>query len=286
MGRRQRRRIAILVSIILIIAVDVAVIGMLVYEVAMLKKTDNFLRAAILLGASVVSVWKLSQRYEVRRSAKFYRDTYTDLIGNAFWNDKKLERRFCRALDAYNADQYQSALRRLEALMEKVTRNEDRFAITVFTALCYDDMRAYPQAIRAYGDALRYGDNSTVYSNLGLCLQRTGDFKGAIAAYVEAIRVDPKNDYAYTNAAQLMVRVERYEDALAYAEQACALNQNLMPAHTVRALCHAVLGNKDEAEQAIRTSVKCGADRHRLEEVIQLHLTSAESDNKDGDDET
>ena len=275
----RKRKLRIIFCIALIVLVDLGVVGLLIYEILVQKKAEatSFARAGILLGASVLSIVKLFQRYEIRRSAKFYRETYTDLIGNAFWHDKKAEKEFCRALDAYNANNFHPALKRLEQLSQKITTNDDRFAITVFTALCYDDMKAYPQAIHTYEDALRYRENSTVFSNLGLCYQRIGDYKSAIVAYVEAIRVDPKNDYAYVNAAQLMIRAERYEDALAYAEQACAINQSLMSAHTVRAVCHAVLGNSEETEQAIRRSVRYGADRRRLEDAIRIHCPSYQS---------
>ena len=267
----KRRKSVIIVSIALLVLLDLAVLGMLFYEIILQKTVDSshVFRTVLLLGASVISIFKLFQKYEVRRSAKFYRDSYSDLIGNAFLNDPKLEKEFCHALDAFNADLSQKALSCLERLADKVTRNEDRFAIAVFTALCYDDMQAYPQAIRSYEDALRFSENSTVYSNLGICFQRVGDYDRAIEAYEDAIRMDPNNANPYNNIAQLLIRSEEYEGALAYAEKASALAPNLKAAHNARAICHAMLGNTEEYEKALRQSVMCGENRQKIEDFIR-----------------
>lgn len=258
-------------ALILMVLLALVTIGLLIYGF-WTEKTVNpssLLRAGLILAGLGIAFGKLLVQREPRRSPKIYRETYGDLIGNAFWTDKRAEALFCRALDAYNASLYTSALNRLEQLEKLAHSSDDRFAVAVFTALCYDDMKQPKQAIAYYQKALLQRENSTVYSNMGMSHRALGDLNRALEAYDDAIRLDPSNAYAYNNAANVLIDLDDYETALHYAKKATEFNQRLRQAHTAQAICYAMLMDPENYEIAARHAVSCGESRARLEAAIQ-----------------
>ena len=266
----MKKRIVRTLVTVLVILLDLFIVGLLVREYLTTKTVSqsSLFRAGLILAGSALSLAKLFVQREIKRTPKTYRETYGDLIGNAFWNDKKAEALFCRALDAYNASLYSTALKRLERLSEQAGSSDDRFTIAVFSALCYDDMKQPKQAIVYYQQALLYRENSTVYSNMGISYRNLGNAEKALDAYEEAIKLDPSNAYPYNNAANLLIDQGDYEAALSYAQKATEINQRFRQAYTAQAICHAMRKNTEQYEIAVRKAVACGENRQRLETVI------------------
>ena len=269
MKRRKNPRLILVVS--LIIVLSIAVMGLLVYEFITTKKveSDSVFKALVILAGAALTLGKIYTKNHIKRNPDVYRNVYKDLIGDAFSDGSKQSRTFFRALDFYNEDAYSKALEILGAIPAQNLPWKEKFALSVFTALCYDDMRQYARAAEEYEKAWNIRENSTVASNLGLCYQRLGQDEKAIAAYENAISMDPDNAYPYNNLAQLYIRQEEYEQALEYAVKASELHSAFYQAYSAQAVCHAMLGNRELYEKALRRAVANGSDRESIEEYVR-----------------
>lgn len=265
MSKSQKIRIAIIISIIVIL--DIAVIGLLLYEIFAQGKINasSIGRTVIILLSSIIAFAKLMiGRTGSHHSSDFYRRQYEDMIGTAFTTDKELEKRFFKGIEAFNHDRNDRAIKIFEKMTPELRVTDDRFAVLVFTALCYTELGALRHATEIYEQAMLLKGNSTVASNLGLCYQKLGDFDNALKSYETAIEIDPKNAFPYNNIAQLLINEEEYEDALEYAQAATKIKANFYQAFNAQAICHAMLGNKQEYESALRRAVSCGSNKEKL----------------------
>ncbi len=249
-----------------------ALTGFLVYDIFVAKNFEvkSLIKYLVLLVSFVASIAKLSgrSRREILRKKQAYQKAYADFIRSAFSNDPKLETQFYNAIHDYNQDKLAEAIKKLEKLRKECHNSDDLFAVTFFTALCYDDLHAFESASKYYREALNIRPHTTIASNLGLCRDRLGDDQGAIEAYEYASQLDPKNAYPYNNLAQLYIREGAYEDAIEYAQKAIALNSKLHQAYSALAVSHAMLDNIEEYEKAFRQAVSNGADGKKIKNYI------------------
>lgn len=249
-----------------------ATTGLIVYDVFIAKdfETKDLTKYAILIISLIASIVKFSVRpkREIMRKKKTYQSAYGDFIRTAFAQDKKLENRLYQAIDDYNKDKPAAAIEKLEKLRKQCHNSDDIYAVTVFTALCYDDLHEFKLAAQHYSAALNLRPHTTLASNLGLSRDRMGDQQGAIEAYRHASQLDPKSAYPYNNLAQLYVRLGEYETAMEYAQQAITLNSKMYQPLNAMAICHAMLGNTAEYERYFRQAVSCGADGKKLKSYI------------------
>ena len=249
-----------------------ALIGLLVWDYMPDKTIDpaNLSRAGLLLLGLVLSVLKLSSRTtrSVSNKKALYSKAYAEYIENVFPEDKKLQKQFFDAVDDYNHDKPAAGVAKLEKLRPSCVRRSDIYAVTVFLALCLDEMQVYDKAAQQYRAALSIKPNSALASNLGLVLDRAGKEAEATAAYEQALRLDQGNANAWNNLAQQHLRNGRYEEALDAAENAAKLNPKLAPAHNALAISSYMLGDMEAYEQHYRRAVSNGSNGERLKAYI------------------
>lgn len=173
---------------------------------------------------------------------------YRDIIGDAFQDDRKSRKALLKAVTLYTDNRYDEAVAALDRLRMKCVSRRDHSAVLFFQAKCFSERELYRDAIRTYEELAQYdGQNSRVWSNLGLCYVNAGRTDLAEEAYHKAIALNDKNPYAYTNFASLLLSEGKNEDALEYAEQALAVNAVLEPALFVAMQACSRLERKDEA---------------------------------------
>ena len=197
-----------------------------------------------------------------------YRKAYAEFIEGAFSNDKKLEKKLLDALEAYNQQKYAASLGILNKLLTQCICTSDRYAVTVFQALCCHDMELFKDAIGYYETAMLIRPNTKLASNQGICYEKIGDYEAASRAYHEAVQLDPNNDSAFNNMAQMYMSSGNYEYALKYATLAYERNQKLVPALNAMAVCNYMLGDYEEYERWYRQAVASGSDPTDLKNYI------------------
>lgn len=258
--------------LILYIILALVVIGILIWDFAVdnLIERNTQAKAIVVLVGLVISIVNLSRRSTRKVSNKkaLYSNAYAEYIENVFPEDKKLQKQFFDAVDDYNHGKPAAGVAKLEKLRPSCVRRSDIYAVTVFLALCLDDMKVYDKAAQQYRAALSIKPDSGLASNLGLVLDRAGKEAEAAAAYEQAIRLDSGNASAWNNLAQQHMRNGRYEDALDAAGNAARLNPKLAPAHNVLAICSYMLGDMEAYEQHYRRAVSNGSNGERIKAYI------------------
>jgi tetratricopeptide (TPR) repeat protein len=85
-------------------------------------------------------------------------------------------------------------------------------------------------------------------------------YSQAIAAYEEAIQVDPDNPSIYLSTAWGQIYTAQYDEALENAERALILNNNNPLAHALKAWSLDFLGDYTQAEAAIKSALELDPD--------------------------
>lgn len=258
-----------MLRIVIVILLALAVVGLLCWQAFVEKnlETKDLLRAVLILAGLVLALLKTRRR--VSNPKALYQKAYGQFIQNAFSNNPKLEKKFYSAVDLYNQNKSAAALHKLNSLRKECQRSADLYAVTVFTALCCDDMGVYEEAIGHYYAALQIRPHSTLASNMGLCYQKSGDTEKAMEAYQQAVRIDPSNAYAHNNISALYFRDGDYESALDYAEAALDLDGQMAVALGTAAICHALLGNTEAYQMYYRKAVSAGYSGQKIKNTIR-----------------
>lgn len=251
--------------------VILAASGLLIYQGFVVKnlETRDFTKCILIIAAALVGMLRPKQRKTVGSKKVLYQKAYGEFIQNAFSDDPKLEKKFYAAVDDYNQNKCGSALGKLAKLRGECTRTADIYAVTVFSALCSDDLQLYEDAIKFYSDAAGIRSNTTLHSNMGLCLQRLGRLDEAEAAYDRATQIDPKNAFAWTNLSALYFRKGEYDISLSYAERAIEIDGKMPQALSSAAICSALLDDQEKYERYYRQAVACGYDGKKIKNAIQ-----------------
>lgn len=264
-------------ALILYTLLILAALGLLGYQFFIQNDRDpgNYLKPALVLIGIGVSIGKVLSGKGKTRRTRNYRQVYGHIIGTAFSDDRKLEKKFYKALNDFNKGKYTESLKKLDALRMNCSGSADRFPILVFSALCQSRTGNYEEAIRLYTNALQIREHSTVASNMGNCYLELGKIRDAAECFQRALRSDSSNPNAYNNLAQLYIQAGEFEQALPYAQQAVEINGTFPEALSAVAICHAMLGNEAEYERFFRRAVSCGYDGNTLRRYIQI-LRSAQ----------
>jgi len=113
------------------------------------------------------------------------------------------------------------------------------------------NLRRYEEALAAYEQAIRLDPNfARAYNGKGLTLNSLKRYEEAIAAFEQAIRLDPNNAEAYNFKGIALNSLKRYEEALAALEQAIRLDPNNALVYSFKGLTLYDLKRNQEAEQA------------------------------------
>lgn len=246
------------------------ILGLLYYQgfVTHTLTSGNLLRAVLILAGLLLALLR-PKRKHLSALKPLYKKNYGEYIQGAFSEDHKLENKLMEAIRDYNEHKPGKGAAKLLKLRKECTRSADIYAVTVFLALCYDDAGDYSAAVEAYQQALAYRPNATLWSNLGLCRQRLGQFKEAQDAYENAIQLNPRNAYAYNNLSALFFRDGDYESALEYAQQALEHNARMPQALNTAAVCCGILGDEEGYTKYYRAAVANGGDGKRIKAVIR-----------------
>ena len=89
------------------------------------------------------------------------------------------------------------------------------------------DQKRYAEAVAAYEQAIRLDPNNAAnYSDKGAALCDLQRYAEALAAYEQAIRLDPKCQLYYNGKGLALNDLQRYEEAIAAFDQAIRLDPN------------------------------------------------------------
>ena len=114
----------------------------------------------------------------------------------------------------------------------------------------------YSQALQAYEEALRMDPrNFYAWNGKGTTLYNQGNYKKALEAYQRATEIDPGNAIVWVSAGLVLNRLQRYQQALVHFERALALDPQYVAAWNGKADAQLDMNMPEEAlatyEQAL-----------------------------------
>jgi len=123
--------------------------------------------------------------------------------------------------------------------------------------LDYQEQGQFDEAIAAFEEAIRLDpDYALAHYNLGRAYYLQGQMEQAAAAFEEAIQIDPEMAEAYTNLGAVYSVQGKTEEAIAACETAIQRDPNDDMAHYNLALAYADQGQLDEAITAYKEALR------------------------------
>lgn len=206
-----------------------------------------------------------------KKTYAIYESKYSEIIGNAFVSpdNKKERKQLLTAIDLYNQNKFNKAIEKLNELFPKCELSSEKYAVLMFTGLCYTDMGANEMAIKTYEKLLSYDmSKSDAWSNLGYVYKRLGNFEKQLECYTQAISFDKNNPYAYNNLAQAYFTQGMYKEAIPHAEKALEIKANMHQSASCLAMCYCALGDDERCEEYAKIAISNGTNEGALRELI------------------
>jgi tetratricopeptide (TPR) repeat protein len=108
-------------------------------------------------------------------------------------------------------------------------------------------LEQYPEAVEAYRQAITLGADARLSYNLGFCLNRLTRRDEAIAAFQEAVRLDPTLKEASASLGRALLEAGRYAEAVTALEAAQQLDPEAYSTEFALGLCHYHQGEYQKA---------------------------------------
>ena len=102
--------------------------------------------------------------------------------------------------------------------------------------------------------------NALAYNNMGVVLQKRGQFEEAVACYNKAIQISPLYDKPYYNLGRIAEKDHKTDEAVRYYRKALKINPDLWLAHNNLANNLLRQGKRDEAIEHFRLAVESDPD--------------------------
>ncbi|ROH93903.1 ATP-binding protein [Microcystis aeruginosa FACHB-524] len=123
------------------------------------------------------------------------------------------------------------------------------------------DLGRYEEAIAAYDEAIKIDPNDPdLWHNKGNQLANLGRYEEALSAYEEAIRLKPDYEAAWLNKGNQLANLGRYEEALSAYDEAIRLKPDYEAAWFCKGSQLGNLGRYEEAIAAYDEAIKLKAD--------------------------
>jgi serine/threonine protein kinase len=114
----------------------------------------------------------------------------------------------------------------------------------------------YSQALQAYEEALRMDPrNFYAWNGKGTALYNQGNYKKALEAYQRATEIDPDNPIVWVSAGLVLNRLQRYQQALVHFERALSLDSQYVAAWNGKADAQLDMNMPEEAHTSYQQAL-------------------------------
>ncbi len=155
--------------------------------------------------------------------------------------------------------------------------NDDDAAVCIYCGQTFKKRGWWKRVFDAWA-----GEQDLEHCKSGAELQEQGRFEEAIAEFNEAIRINPKLEWAYVSRAFSYSEMGQYDRALQDCDQAIRLDPELENAYILRASAYSEMGEFDKAlqdfDQAIRLDPQSVDTYHNRALTYTSHGMDAEAE--------
>lgn len=187
---------------------------------------------------------------------------------DAFTDDAQLNAKFQAALKDYSNNCPKAALNKLTKLAPLCRNEQETYAVSVATAMCYCQVDKYRDAVHEYTRALGLHPSSDLAQTLGSCQQRLGQLSKARDSYEFALELDSKNIEARSNLATSYVADGDYEAALEEAKLVLEQDEKYPSALATAAICYGLLDDSLMHKQYTRLAVENGYNEKKITDTV------------------
>lgn len=169
------------------------------------------------------------------------------------------------AFSAFEGGRYSQAVVLFEAALEQELNPELKAKLYNGLGLSYNELNQRSDAMAAYQEALTLNpNNAQVWVNVGIVQRLDGDFDAALKAYEMALDLDDQLATAHSSIGSLQVLQGQPDLAIASFQSAIALDDSISVSHGNLALAQAMVGEFDQAQASLTRAIELGYDNGDL----------------------
>ena len=134
-----------------------------------------------------------------------------------------------------------------------------------YMGLGHAGLKQFPQAEAAYRQALALdGTDARVWDNLaGVLYENLQRKTEGISLAEQAVKINPGHKVGWANLATMVGRLGKYEQAIAYADRAIALDSKFVEAHLHKAAAGLALGKLEVVKEVCQTLAAIEPEKFR-----------------------
>ncbi len=253
------------------IAIIVFMLGLLVYQLFFAEERNIKL---ITKAGSVFLVYFLAiTGIKKKRSPLdyiIYADQYSEVIGEAFKNDKAGYKKLMKGLTLYKRKKYDKALKVLDEARRDCLYSDDFTAVLFFKAYCFKEKKELDKAQECYSEILEHNNaNAIVWEEYGEVLFDRDNYSEALEAYKKAVELAPESSSANTRLGSCYIKLSQPEKALEYILKAMELDSDNVLAISLAAVAYKFLGDEETAEKYCTLFGEKGGDASTLRVIVK-----------------
>lgn len=192
-----------------------------------------------------------------------------DFCADAFAGNAALEEKFNAALSDISKNMPKAAVSKLTKLAEQCSDPKDKYAVAMAAAMAYKNQNDLRGAVREYNKAVVLHPTPKLAYAIGESNQRLGYLDKARDSYEFAQELDPKNPQYPSSIATTYVGDGMYDDALDYAADALAIDENFPQALATMAICYGVKDNAHMHKHYLDLAMTNGYSESKITETIK-----------------
>ena len=252
------------------VAVIIFVAGMLIYQLFIAEEKDYKIIAK---AGSLALVYFLAMTGIVKKRSPLdyivYADQYSEVIGEAFKNDKSAHKKLMKGLTLYKRKKYDKALKILSEAKRDCLYSDDFTAVLFFKACCHKEKKELSEAKGCFEEILEHNDaNALVWEAYGEVLFDSEDYGGALLAYHKGVDLAPQSSSAHTKLGGCYIKISEPQKALVYLLKALELDPGDMLAISSTAVAYKFLDDSANAEKYCELFGKKGGDASTLRIIV------------------
>jgi tetratricopeptide (TPR) repeat protein len=193
--------------------------------------------------------------------------------------DMKALALYARGNSKYNAKDYQGALQDYEAAIEINPKEKMYYADKAYALI---QLKHYDEAILAVEEALRLDPNCQIavdrkafaLNERGNSKYNANDYQGALQDFEAAIKINPQEKLYYTNKANVLLRLNHYDEAILAAEEALRIDPNYQFAKDGKALALSARSNIKYNAMDYQGALQDSEDAIKINHQEKLYYTN------------
>lgn len=265
------------IILILNIAIIILMLGILIYQLFFAEERN--MKLIIRAGTLFLVYFLAMTGIKKKRSPLdyiIYADEYSEVIGEAFKNDKTGYRKLMKGLTLYKRKNYDKAIKVLDETKRNCLYGDDFTAVLFFKACCFKEKKLLSEAEECFKEILEHNDiNPVVWQRYGEVLFERENYNGALNAYNKAVELAPESSSAYCSLAGCYLKISEPEKGLENALKALELDEYNLMAVSIAAIAYKFLGDSENAEKYCEMFGKKGGDVSTLRIIVNAIKSEA-----------